>query len=312
MFFIRVILNSVLLLLIIGCGDINEYDTNSTNAVEQIAIPTSIPTQSPTPTPSPTSTIEPITDSVDIDTDNNSNDSFSASSSPIDTILNNRPVVESNQNSTVTETQTDTTPNRNIIYKDRFINSSCDQILDKEFLVICYDYGLKMATSVAYLLEGDLVEELNIADRPSFYEEELIEKRYRATYSDYTHSGYDRGHLAPDASFDWSIESLEATYSLANIIPQVPIVNREVWARIEGYAREKAKELGELNVVNVIKFNSTPTRIGDNKIAVPIGYYKILYNQYMDYEECFYYGNNTDSKNLDINISSHIVSCSNI
>ena len=198
-------------------------------------------------------------------------------------------------------------------YKNRFINkNSCDQIIDKEFLEICYDYSLKVAKSVAYTLEGDLVNELNIEERPSFYEEESIDEQYRAKYSDYTHSGYDRGHLAPDASFDWSEESLEATYSLANIIPQVPEVNRHMWSKVEAYARDKAVELGKIDVVNVVKYGNNNIHIGEDNITVSIGYYKILFNRDDSYEECFYYANDINASSKDDNISKHRVNCLDI
>jgi len=198
-------------------------------------------------------------------------------------------------------------------YKTKFINeNSCDQIIDKVFLEICYDYSLKVAKSVAYTLEGDLVNELNIQERPSFYQEESIDKPYRAKSSDYTHSGYDRGHLAPDAAFDWSQESLDATYSLANIIPQVPEVNRYMWIKVEAYARDKAIDLGEITVVNVVKYGNDNLHIGEDNITVSIGYYKILFNRDESYEECFYYANDINASSEDDNLSKHKVDCHNI
>ena len=220
----------------------------------------------------------------------------------------------------------DTSPNQNetlptedretsdtVDYKTKFINKDdCDKILDKEFLYICYDHHLKVAKSVAYTLYGDLVNELNIKERPSFYIEEDIDKPYRAKVSDYSHSGYDRGHMAPDAAFDWSQESLDATYSLANIIPQIPEVNQQMWVEAEKYAREVALELFELNVVNVVKYSSKPNRIGESNIAVSVGYYKILFNHDKDYEECFYYANDSTINPKDDKLKDHKVSCGRI
>ncbi|MCH9740829.1 MAG: DNA/RNA non-specific endonuclease [Epsilonproteobacteria bacterium] len=203
------------------------------------------------------------------------------------------------------------TPTSEVDYKTKFINeSSCDQIIDKEFLEICYDYSLKVAKAVTYTLYGDLVNELNIKERPWFYQEETVDEAYQVNYSDYTNSGYDRGHMAPDAAFDWSQESLDATYSLANIIPQVPKVNQEQWVKAEEYARDKAVELGELNVVNVVKYSSSPSRIGESAIAVSIGYYKMLFNSSEEYEECFYYANDVSSDNS--NLLSHSVNCAGV
>jgi len=194
-------------------------------------------------------------------------------------------------------------------YERGFLNADeCDKIIDKTFLTICYDNELKAAKSVAYELDGDLVNHLNIIERPRFYEEPEIDTVYRATSSDYKHSGYDRGHLAPDASFDWSQDSLDATYSLANIIPQAPEVNRHLWVKVEEYARRKAKELGTLKVLNVVKYSQTPPRIGRDNIAVSEGFFKVLY--YEEYQECFYYENNLNASRTDSALLNHKVNCS--
>jgi endonuclease G len=225
---------------------------------------------------------------------------------PIDITSNTTPVEEIEEVVTpIEETK--------LNYTERFINQeSCNQILDKEFLTICYDYNLKVAKSVAYTLYGDLVNELNIQERPSFYVEREIESEYRAETTDYTNTGYDRGHLAPDASFDWSQESLDSTYSLANIIPQVPVVNRQMWLKVENYARDKAVELFELNIVNVVRYSNTPQRIGENNISVSIGYYKILFNSEKEYEECFYYANDVNASSENDQLENHLVDCTEL
>jgi endonuclease G len=192
--------------------------------------------------------------------------------------------------------------------KSRFLKG-CSQVVDKEFFEVCYSYDLKVAKAVIYRLEGDLVNELNIKERPKFYEEEQLPQEYRAEYSDYTHSGYDRGHMAPDASFDWSIESLEATYSMANIIPQVPEVNRYGWANLEQYVRDMAVELGYVDVINVVEYGDDVERIGENKIGVSSGYYKILSNGDENYRECFYYENEEPQTDTD-SVERHRVDCS--
>ena len=155
------------------------------------------------------------------------------------------------------------------------------------------------------------MNETNIKERPRFYEEQSLAPTQRAKYSDYTNSGYDRGHLAPDASFDWSQESLKATYSLANIIPQLPRVNRDKWVKVEQYARDKAVELGSVNILNIVKYNSTPKRIGKSKIAISKGFYKVLYNNSESYKECYYYSNETNEKSSDTLIS-HKVDCDRV
>ena len=197
-------------------------------------------------------------------------------------------------------------------YKSQFINDvNCNQIIDKEFLTICYDYKLKGAKSVAYTLDGDLMAD-GIKKRPSFYKEPTLEKKYQIVTTDYTNSGYDRGHLAPDASFDWSQESLDAIYSLANIIPQAPQVNRNMWVKVEDYARDKAMELGTIDVINVIKYSTNHKTIGKNKMAVSRGFYKVLYNNDENYKECFYYTNRLNTSSRGDTIDKHRVNCDEV
>jgi len=195
----------------------------------------------------------------------------------------------------------------------QFINEdNCNQILDKEYFQVCYDYNLKTAKAVTYTLYGDLVNETNIKKRPSFKIDKEVEKKYRASTKDYTKSGYDRGHLANDSSFDWSQESLNATYKLTNIIPQVRKVNRYTWIKVERYARFIATKLGEVKIINIVTYPKNPTRIGKNQIAVPKGFYKILYNNDQNYLKCFYYKNNNNINTKEDRLKQHNVECSTI
>ncbi len=199
-----------------------------------------------------------------------------------------------------------------IVANDFINNEDCDQIIEKHFLTICYDYNLKAPTAVSYTLRGDQVNALNIEERPYFKIERTIEREHRASYSDYTYSGYDRGHLAPDAAFDWSEESLEETYSLANIIPQARKVNRYTWTKAERYARYVAVQRSIVNVINVVKYSNTPERIGDNQIAVPSGYYKVLYSNDQSYTKCLYYANDNNIITSDDRLTNHQVDCNEL
>ena len=206
---------------------------------------------------------------------------------------------------TSTESRKDT-----VSYQEKFINNdNCSQIIDNEFIVMCYDYKKKAVQAVSYTLQGDLMNEKNIDKRPSFYVEKELKSKDRISTTDYTKSGYDRGHMAPDAAFDWSQESLDAVYTLANIIPQAPQVNRRSWATLERYVRDIAVELGELNVVNVVQYGQRSSRMGKNRMAISKGYYKILYNEEENYEQCFFYSNKLGiSADGDV-LDEHEVSC---
>jgi len=192
-----------------------------------------------------------------------------------------------------------------------FINSrNCDQILDKGYYKICYDFNAKGAKYVGYTLEGTKVNAGNIKKRPRFYPDKAIPKQYRTKSSDYTHNEFhaDRGHLAPDASFDWSKKSLHAVYSMANIIPQYKWINRKTWVKAERYERKVAVKLGSVSVINGVEYSQHPKRMRKSGIAYPDAYWKMLYDGH-GFERCFFYKNDSHAKIKGDRLRDHLVDC---
>ena len=166
------------------------------------------------------------------------------------------------------------------------------------------------AKAISYTLDGDKVNEVNIKKRPSFHTEKSLDRAHRVSPKSYSKTGYDRGHMANDASFDWSMESLNSTYSMVNIVPQEPRVNRYHWIKVERYARLVARKLGSVNVINIMQYNSNPKHISRQNIAVPEGFYKILYNEEKDFERCFYYKNDASTYQKKEKLKKHLIECS--
>ncbi|RYY82193.1 hypothetical protein EON63_13780, partial [archaeon] len=54
---------------------------------------------------------------------------------------------------------------------------------------------------------------------------------------DYNDSKYDRGHLVPAADFMHQLNAYQATFSMANICPQSPVLNKSFWAKFESWIR---------------------------------------------------------------------------
>lgn len=180
----------------------------------------------------------------------------------------------------------------------QFFNSKvCNQVLENNgYFKTCYDYKAKGARYVAYTLDGSLINNVNIEKRPRFYPDKNIPKQYRSEYSDYTNNRYkmDRGHLAEDASFDYTQRSLQAVYVMSNIIPQHSTVNRDkkAWAGVERFGRLLATKIGKVNVLNGVIYSNNPKRIGHNQIAIPDAFWKMYYNKEQKYQRCFYFENN--------------------
>lgn len=191
-----------------------------------------------------------------------------------------------------------------------FINkTNCNQIIDKSVFSVCYDYNHKGSLFVGYTLDGNLVNKGNIKQRSEFYTEKNILKQYRSHTKDYTNSGYDRGHLASDASFDYDEKVVRKTYSMCNIIPQSPMVNRKLWIKVEEYERFISTQLGKVNVINGVVYDTNPKRIGENQISIPKGFWKMLWNDEKKFQKCFYYSNDLDVDVKGDKLKSHQIEC---
>ena len=190
-------------------------------------------------------------------------------------------------------------------------SNECDQVLDKKYYQICYDYKAKGAHIVEYTLDGDKVNAINIKKRPSFYPDKKIPAQYRTKSSDYTHNEFkaDRGHLAPDASFDHSKTALKSIYTMANIIPQYKWINRKTWVKAEKYERLVASRLGSVRVVNKVEYGSYRQRLAKSGIAYPVSYSKMLVNKKQGFERCFKYVNDKGAYHKGDKLRSHQIDC---
>jgi endonuclease G len=71
-------------------------------------------------------------------------------------------------------------------------------------------------------------------------------------HRDYTGSGYDRGHMAPNADFNDTYENATLTFFIANIWPQTPEVNRVKWLKTETETRKLASEHLAVRVIIIV------------------------------------------------------------
>jgi endonuclease G len=76
----------------------------------------------------------------------------------------------------------------------------------------------------------------NVSRKHSKFTEDMtIPELFRVNTKDYTNSGYDRGHMAPAADAVSTQKSLDETFYLTNIAPQVGIGFNRQCTRVEVY-----------------------------------------------------------------------------
>lgn len=102
--------------------------------------------------------------------------------------------------------------------------------------------------------------------------------RSKVRHEDYTHSGFDRGHLAPNYGIAtrYGREAQLETFLMSNIIPQTPAVNRGIWRELEMLtARRYSVYFDEVWIISGPIFGSDFKRM-ESDVAIPEAYYKIV------------------------------------
>ena len=105
--------------------------------------------------------------------------------------------------------------------------------LRKTWITIGYDTVRMIPNYVVEKLVPDML--VGNAKRSKFYADTI---NRAVTLSDYTGSGYDRGHLAPAANYKFSQKATDETFVMTNMCPQTPELNRRNWLALEDYIRD--------------------------------------------------------------------------
>ncbi len=96
----------------------------------------------------------------------------------------------------------------------------------------------------------------------------------RVRPSDYTRSGYDRGHHCPSKDRSAGRSDNDATFLMGNIMPQAPGNNQGPWAKLEDYCRDLTGQGKELYIV--CGGGGGTRRIGRGAVTVPAFTWKVV------------------------------------
>lgn len=159
-------------------------------------------------------------------------------------------------------------------------STNSDQFLCRDGYAVGYNYDTKNADWVAYHITA---ESVNITNKRSntFKEDTEMPDYARSTLADYKGSGYDRGHLAPSATMDFSQESMKQSFLMSNMSPQLPGFNRVGWRVLEEHVRDLANEYNELYVVTGPIYQGNEGTIG-NGVVIPSAFYKVILDPSFD------------------------------
>jgi len=117
-----------------------------------------------------------------------------------------------------------------------------------------------------------------------FYKEKKI---HTSDHKDYEANEWDKGHMAPAASFNCNRDMLYGTFTYVNSSLQQQSLNRGVWKKLEVRERELATS-GPVRVFIRVEYPTTPVRVTTGA-AIPLGYYKEI--KVGNKRECYYFKN---------------------
>lgn len=154
--------------------------------------------------------------------------------------------------------------------------NSGEQILHRTAMTISWNKETRTPNWVAYLLK-DADMDGNLGREPEFYQDFEIAKEVRVSTYDYSHSGYDRGHMAPAGDFNGDKKAKKETFYMTNICPQNHKLNGDSWNTLEKQCRDWAyQEGGIYSVVGPIYTSANPKTIGTHKVAVPDKFFRCI------------------------------------
>lgn len=178
--------------------------------------------------------------------------------------------------------------NQIIVEKEDFLNnampnndanyylpaSTTHEVVAHQFYTLSYNEKYEQAEWVAYELKKSELSHANL-ERPFFIDDPMVETG-SASWKNYKHSGYDKGHLCPAADRRFSRAAFDETFYTSNISPQLNDFNAGIWNRLEQKTRYWASKYDGLYVVTGGVLTTGLKTIGKENVAVPKYFYKIL------------------------------------
>ncbi|WP_341528159.1 DNA/RNA non-specific endonuclease [Nostoc sp. UHCC 0302] len=154
-------------------------------------------------------------------------------------------------------------------------------LLNKSQYAVSYNNSTRIPNWVSWQLNGYW---LGSAPRQDDFRPDtsLPAAWYRVTSSDYSGSGFDRGHMTASADRTRTVTDNSATFLMTNIIPQAPDNNQGPWASLENYCRDLVSQGKELYIISGgygvggSGSNGSASTIASGKIQVPARTWKVI------------------------------------
>jgi len=147
--------------------------------------------------------------------------------------------------------------------------------------VVSYNADYKVPNWVLY--ELNYAETLgNIPRNNAFAVDPEVPEKQMAQLSDYRNSGYDRGHMAPNADLNWDVQAQNESFYLSNMAPQGHDFNAGIWLDLENQVRKWAERDSAITIVcgpvlpRSLAAAKKMKKIGKGHVLVPEQFFKVV------------------------------------
>lgn len=159
-----------------------------------------------------------------------------------------------------------------LAYDQSNITAKCDKVLVRSAYTTCYSYTYTSALYSVYTLDNKI--DITAPRLETFYTDKDVPIQYRTANSQFTSTGYDKGHLFPASNGDWSANSRIETNLLSNIVAQDPNLNRNgSWRDTERGEQSIEHTYGTIYVVSGAIYDGKKIKSG---LSIPKTMYKII------------------------------------
>jgi len=163
----------------------------------------------------------------------------------------------------------------------RFESDPLEQFIEYRGYVVSYDSAHKVPRFTIHLLTPKQITDSagTWAKRSDRF---WIDPRLgdlSATSADYYKSGYDRGHHVPAGDFVYSQRLKDESFALTNVSPQVPELNRGVFAALEQRIRDRVRDCNceAYIITGTIFLRPGNETIGEGQVGIPSHIFKLVY-----------------------------------
>ena len=146
-------------------------------------------------------------------------------------------------------------------------------LLVNNYFALSYNRDKANPNWVAWRISRAELGDLPRPNPDPFRPDDRIPKDWkRVTPSDYSGSGFDKGHLCPSADRSASVDGMKATFLMSNMTPQTGDLNRGPWQKLEAYLRTLVTRGSDVYIISGVYGEKGKLK---KKVIIPANDWKV-------------------------------------